>query len=117
MWYTLHMEKRRRFERFCAPLGFELNPVELGPTDAFTHDLSRTGVKMVTVLSPGVGNELRVQILVDGDTKANLEEHITREGKDDTQGKWKYEIAVEFEELLPENVLRHIRDESAKFVR
>jgi hypothetical protein len=82
------------------------------PKRALTKDLSRGGARFLTIEPVGVGENVKIRIVSDQNDEKTFEATVVREEGVTHDGAWRYEIAVEFESILSEIVVSHLKNGS-----
>ncbi len=102
------MIERRRHSRFSAVFGSDIDPGQADHKLGLTQDVSRGGARLLTFSPFGLGKNLKMRIVIEDGEETSLSAAVVREKNINAQGTWKYEIAVRFDTLLPEQVLSHM---------
>ncbi len=106
------MEERRRHERYPVIFGSDIDSESNSARLGLTQDVSRSGVMLLTLSPYGVGKRIKIRIVIDEDDVTVRVAQVVREKNVDDRGMWQCEIAVEFEEQLPDEVVERLRNVS-----
>ena len=106
------MEERRRHERYPVIFGSDIDSDSNSARLGLTQDVSRSGVMLLTLSPYGVGKRIKLRIVIEEDDVTERVAKVVREEDVDNRGMWQCEVAVEFEEQLPDEVVERLREVS-----
>ncbi len=104
------MEERRRHERYPIVFGSDLDSDSNEARLGLTQDISMSGVRLLTLAPYGIGKRLKLRIVIEESDVTERMVKVIRETDVDNRGMWQCEIAVEFEERLPDDVVERLRE-------
>ncbi|MCP4680294.1 MAG: PilZ domain-containing protein [Deltaproteobacteria bacterium] len=106
------MEERRRHERYPIIFGSDIDSDSNSARLGLTQDISQSGVLLLTLSPYGVGKRIKLRIVIEENDVTERVAKVVRETDVDNRGMWQCEVAVEFEEQLPDEVVKRLREVS-----
>jgi len=108
------MEERREFERYPLVVGSDIAGKATNKKFGLTQDLSRGGVRLLTLSEYPAGSRLNLQINLDKSQVVTLTANVVHSAEVTDRGIWQYEIGVKFDELLAEDLVITLRELASK---
>ena len=102
-------KNRRKHERYLAIFGSNVDSEGIEARLGLTQDVSQGGARILTLAPYGIGELIKLRIIVDDQHITDCEAKVVREKEIRSRGMWQYEIAVEFITELTENVVTQFR--------
>jgi hypothetical protein len=100
---------RRKHERYLAIFGSAVNSEGIEARLGLTQDVSQGGARILTLAPYGIGQIIKLRIIVDDQHITDCEAKVVREKEIGNRGMWQYEIAVKFTTLLTDQVVIQFR--------
>ena len=100
---------RRKHERYLAIFGSNVNTEGIEARLGLTQDVSQGGARILTLAPYGIGQVIKLRIIVDDQHITDCEAEVVREKEISGRGMWQYEIAIRFTTVLTEQVVTQFR--------
>jgi hypothetical protein len=108
------MDERRAHERYPVVVGSDIDANDVDTMFGLTQDVSQGGARLLTIARYTEGTRLRLHIHLDKDNVTTIIALVKRGGPIAERGMWRYEIGVQFDEQLSQDLVDTLRHLSAK---
>jgi len=108
------MNEKRKYERYPVVLGSDIDFDEPRIRFGLTQDVSKNGARLLTISEYDAGTEILLKIFLSEQQETECKARVIRCSPVEDRGMWHFEVGVELEELLEDDVVTALQDASSQ---